>query len=106
MIKYLCRIYEQRAEWCRGYPWGLENDLFAWCQFTKETSNGLELIPEEEVLKVKTREQIQDYCIHCGSCCMFWEGNKVIHHCSALIVEETQNSEEKKDVVRDPEKDI
>jgi len=91
---YRCRIYNERPEWCRGYPWGLENDLFPWCQFTKQAGEDLELIPEAEVLETKSREEIEDYCIHCGACCMFWEAGKVIHHCSALIVEEPKGKED------------
>jgi Fe-S-cluster containining protein len=98
---YRCRIYEERPEWCRGYPWGLENDLFPWCQFTKETEDGLELIAESEV--GKTQEEMQDFCIHCGACCMFWEDGKVIHKCSALIVEEAQ---EKRDAVTTSEEPV
>jgi hypothetical protein len=46
------------------------------------------LLPEEAVLKDKTPEQIVDYCMHCGKCCMFWENGQCIHYCTSLIVEE------------------
>jgi Fe-S-cluster containining protein len=84
-LKYLCKIYKDRPQWCKDYPWGDgydENDYHKGCQFFDHENN--KLLSEEEVLKTKTKEEIEEACVSCGMCCNYWENGEPILACSAL----------------------
>ena len=86
-MKYLCKIYEDRPDFCRDYPWGEsydESDYHEGCQFYDiETKK---LISKEDLLKEKTAEEIENSCCSCGMCCNFWDRGKPLFPCSALQV--------------------
>jgi Fe-S-cluster containining protein len=66
---YLCSIYEDRPETCKKYPWNHANQLFVECIFVDVEKERLRTM--EEMLALKTQEEISDYCIQCGRCCFF-----------------------------------
>ena len=67
--KYVCSIYDERPETCRKYPWNLANQIFFDCQFLNEKKD--DLLSMEELLEIKTEEEIGKYCVECGKCCFF-----------------------------------
>lgn len=67
--KYVCSIYESRPKSCVEYPWNLSNQIFEDCQFLN--SDKTDLIALEDLEKVKTKEEINQFCIECGKCCFF-----------------------------------
>ena len=87
-MRYLCKIYEERPEWCKEYPWGEAYEEADYhkeeCQFY-DTENG-KLLSEEELLKQKTAAEIEESCCRCGCCCNYWEDGKPLFPCSALQV--------------------
>jgi len=91
---FRCKIYENRPKWCKDYPWNEANEIFPDCQFVFVQDGTMYLLPEEQVLKQRTPEEIEEYCLHCGKCCMYWEGEKCIHCCTSLIVEEDMDQVE------------
>jgi hypothetical protein len=93
-MTFRCKIYEDRPEWCKGYPWNEANDIFPDCQFVFMQDETTYLLPEEQILKQRTTEEVEEYCLHCGKCCMYWEKGKCIHYCSSLIVDEKQKRRE------------
>ena len=87
-MKYLCKRYKDRPEWCRDYPWSESYDKSDYhddCQFYDAENE--KLIPKEEVQK--TTKEMEDFCVSCGKCCYYWEKKKAIFPCSALQVTET-----------------
>ena len=67
--RYECSIYKTRPKTCIEYPWNLANQIFFDCQFLNEKKD--DLLSMEDLLKVKTEEEIGEYCVGCGKCCFF-----------------------------------
>ena len=68
-MKFVCSIYNERPASCVGYPWNISNQIFADCQFLNEAKD--DLLSMDELLELKTSEEISDYCVKCGKCCFF-----------------------------------
>ena len=69
MTRYMCSIYKDRHTGCVGYPWNISNQIFPDCQFYDKNED--KLITLEDVQKVKSDEDISEYCVKCGHCCFF-----------------------------------
>ena len=67
--EFVCSIYNDRPKACIGYPWNMANQIFVDCQFYDREK--AKLLSMEEILKNKTNEEINEYCIDCGQCCFF-----------------------------------
>ena len=67
--KYICSAYRDRPLVCKEYPWNIANQIFADCQFLNEAKD--DLLTMEDLQKVKSDEEISDYCVGCGKCCFF-----------------------------------
>lgn len=79
---HLCTVYDKRPDCCVGYPWNGANEIFPDCQFfDKETSKLRSL---EEQRQTKSQEEIEQFCVECGKCCMFWDNGKPVAQCSML----------------------
>ena len=78
-FKFVCSIYKARPEACKGYPWNHANQIFAECQFLNEEKS--DLLTLEELEKIKSSEEIGEYCVECGKCCFFGPAA-----CSKLVV--------------------
>ncbi len=88
MTKYVCSIYEDRPETCRGYPWNFANSMFPDCIFIDETESPMRLRTIEEQLKLNTMKEISEYCVGCGKCCFFGPAA-----CSKLLIIEEGEDE-------------
>jgi hypothetical protein len=78
-MKFICSIYKSRPDPCVGYPWNIANRIFADCQFLNEDKS--DLLTMEELEKVKTKDEINEYCVGCGKCCFFGPAA-----CSKLLI--------------------
>lgn len=68
-MKFTCSIYKDRPDSCVGYPWNISNQIFADCQFLNDDKT--DLLTMDELSKIKTEDEISDYCVGCGKCCFF-----------------------------------
>ena len=83
-MKFICSIYKDRPSACVGYPWNLANQIFADCQFLNEAKD--DLLTMEDLQKVKSDEEISEYCVKCGKCCFFGPAA-----CSKLTIVDSEN---------------
>lgn len=91
-MRFVCSIYKDRPKTCVEYPWNIANQIFADCQFLNEAKD--DLLSMEELKKIKTEEEINEFCITCGKCCFFGPAA-----CSKLVIIEDDSEMKRMDSV-------
>lgn len=59
----MCKLYgtDKMPEVCKRYPW----DFIRGCIYV----SGNMILTETDLLKIKTKQEVEEYCLHCGKCC-------------------------------------